>query len=518
MVSIFLCAFLCIIILHGQESDTSITISYFMNPIIEGIPIILDESGQNTFFLDTHYPKILNDYSINHAMVDGSLHLPRGSYFLPALLPKGSAPDSINNYSQIHYRKGDYHSGELGLSLQIEGVDSSYFTLRGFSQSPAIVDKDPNLENYSYSSPNDNLQNYLLSYNHLAKNTSISVDVLYHMEDYHLPLVSYTEFGIYRREIESFHGGLAINKKWGNCLIDIDPAFQLTHANRHNSVTTFFTVWNRFGLKVDTGNHFKISVKQQSKIMTAEKDSQLSKIETHIFKPKLQYHSGGIILEGGAALYNRIFEPEGKASWKYKHIYLAAGREFHMSFLPEQIAEYENIKYYISYINIGYIHKTLKITLEIFQVEDLGSQSPGISGKIDINLPWMRLEQRAGIYNLNSDDDMPIDRFNHIELLFSPNLWRWRTARYQPFMGLESFYVQHSGRTDIDPINVPIFVDSNSESYGSHLINMELGFLINRFKVSYRWGNILGNLVQGSSQTYPIQPVNQLVVAWQFLN
>ena len=157
METILLCAFLFITNLKGQDTDTSITISHFRYPEIDGIPIILDEGGENSFFLDLYYPQIINDYRINYIMVDGALHLPQGSYFLPALLPKGSAPDSINNFSQIHYRTGDYNSGELGLALQIEGADSSFFSLQGFKQSPPVM--------YSYSSWSDNLQNYLMMVN-----------------------------------------------------------------------------------------------------------------------------------------------------------------------------------------------------------------------------------------------------------------------------------------------------------------------------------------------------------------
>ena len=204
MATIVLGTFLFINLLICKETDTSITISHFMYPDIEGIPIILDEGGENSFSLDVHYPRILNDYRINHVMVDGALHLPQGSYFLPALLPKGTAPDSIHNYSQIHYRKGDYNSGELGIALQIEGNDSSYFSLQGFRHSP------PNFI-YSSSSWNDNLQNYLLSYGRLSENASISVDAMYHLENYHLPLLSGLQ---YERETESFHGGLGFEKKW----------------------------------------------------------------------------------------------------------------------------------------------------------------------------------------------------------------------------------------------------------------------------------------------------------------
>ena len=110
--------------------------------------------------------------------------------------------------------------------------------------------------------------------------------------------------------------------------------------------------------------------------------------------------------------------------------------------------------------------------------------------------------------------------FNHMSLLFSPNIWPWGNARYQPFMGFESIYLQHSGKTGIDPTQVPIIDDPVLGAYTSHLINMEFGFLVNRFKISYCFeqSNILGYSATNSYRTYPLQPVQQLMVVWQFWN
>ena len=222
----FLCSLMCFTILLSQDKDTSITLSHFMYPEIEGIPIILDEYGENSFFMDTYFPNILNDFQINNVMVDGALHLPQGSYIMPVLLPNGMVTDSINHYSQINYRKGDYNSGELGISLQIEQVDSSFFSFQGFKQSPPVI--------YSPISWNDNLQNYIMSYEHKYENESIAIDVMYHLEDYHLPL-SFAPDSNFKREVESFHSGLSFEKKWHNLYFKYSPAFQLTDLNRQGT-------------------------------------------------------------------------------------------------------------------------------------------------------------------------------------------------------------------------------------------------------------------------------------------
>ena len=76
------------------------------------------------------------------------------------------------------------------------------------------------------------------------------------------------------------------------------------------------------------------------------------------------------------------------------------------------------------------------------------------------------------MYNINSDDGGPVDMFNHLSLLVSPNIWPWRTTRFQLFMGFESFYLQHSGKASIDPTTLPILADANIGHSTSNLINM----------------------------------------------
>ena len=278
MATILLCAFLFTIIVQGQEMDTSITISHFMYPEIEGIPIILDEGGQNSFFLNIHYPRILTDYSISHVMVDGALHLPQGSYFLPKLLPKTGSADSVHNSSQIHYKKGDYGAGELGLAWQIEGSDSSYFTLQGFRQSPPVM--------HSYSSWSDNLQNYLMSYERFTQDATISVDVMYHLEDYHLPLISGLE---YERKVESFHGGLGFEKKWGRLWVDFHPSFQFTYADRQGLPATYFTLWNKFKGEFQFQEKISLILDHNYRMLFTEFNNEITESYFQINSPSFKY-------------------------------------------------------------------------------------------------------------------------------------------------------------------------------------------------------------------------------------
>ena len=131
-----LCAFLFLNILSAQEVDSSITLSHFQYPVTDGIPIIKDQTGESSYFLNYRNPEFLTDGSNNFVNLDGSLGIPLGSYFLPGLLPKSTQSDSMHNHSQIHYRKGDYDYNDLSIGLLIESSDSGLYSFQGFKRSP----------------------------------------------------------------------------------------------------------------------------------------------------------------------------------------------------------------------------------------------------------------------------------------------------------------------------------------------------------------------------------------------
>ena len=135
------------------------------------------------------------------------------------------------------------------------------------------------------------------------------------------------------------------------------------------------------------------------------------------------------------------------------------------------------------------------------------------------------LDQRFTFYNLNSNtySYAPIDIFSKSAFIFSPNILFWKSARYQPFIGIESVYIKHSGDLGFDLIKVSIFSNDSLEPYSSNLLNLEIGLLVNQFKISYKWINysFLGNnIVQNSNNpdSYSIIPIRHLEIVWQFWN
>ncbi len=185
---VHLCAFLFLNVLLSQDIDSSINIADFQYPEVHGIPIILDETGENTFYLNERNTEFISDGEINQIRLDGSLGIPLGSYFIPKLLPKSSQADSIKNTSQIYYRKGDYDYSDLGIGLQIESSDSGLFSFQGFKRSPP----------YLYQNSEDELQNYLFTIKRKLENSNMEASILYHFESVNLPVACMTPVGTSR--------------------------------------------------------------------------------------------------------------------------------------------------------------------------------------------------------------------------------------------------------------------------------------------------------------------------------
>ena len=478
----------------------------------EGIPIILDETGENSYFLNYRNPEFLTDVSNNFVNLDGSLGIPLGSYFLPGLLPKSTQSDSMHNHSQIYYRKGDYDYSDLSIGLLIESSDSGLYSFQGFKRSP------PQL--YQSSSDKNQLQNYLFSYSQDSENSNVAVSTLYHIENYDLPINQENT----NRKVESFHGGAGISQNFEKLSLGVFPAFQFTNSNRWGSKVSNLTVWNKFKGGFQFQEKFSLILVHNYKMLISEFNDEITESFFQTISPIFKYNSERIMLEAGAAAYNSTITPVGLAGWKWNNFYMSVGKQFEVILIPTESLNTEVIPYSTHVFNAGYENDLFMLNAELFQIIFEEDSNLGVRGKADINLSWLSLRQTAGVYNLESGNShtQPVDMFSNTTIIFSPNIWSWKTARYQPFIGLESIYIKHSGKMGIDPMNPAIFTTQNIAPYSSYLLNLEVGFLVNQFKISYRWVkfNVLDIHVQNSSNPdyYSILPLRHLEVVWQFWN
>ena len=507
---VYLCAFLTFNTIYTQEIDSSIIISDFQYPEIQGIPIILDESGLNTIYLNERNPENINDIYLNQVIINGDFGIPLGSYFLPKILSKSALADSVKNISQIYYRKGDYNYSDLGIGLRIESADSGLFSFNGFKGIP------PQL----YQTSEDAIQNYLFSFERKLDKSSIGVSTLYHTENINIPV---DEPNI-NRKTESFHGGIAYEYIDNRFTLNTEQAFQFTYSNRWGNKNTYLTVWNKIHSSYNIWRDYNLHLYYHDKINFTEIDNEVNTLPSPINSSTIEYKKDNYSLEAGISNYESSLIPIGSIKGNWNSFYFIAKSDYEVGFSAMNNYHLSVIGFQKDVLIVGNRKNKYLGEVELFQIRQESRANLGMRGNVEINLPWLDLRHITSLYNLESDNShvLPINISSYTSFIFSPNIWRWKQARYQPFIGFESTYIQHSGKMGIDLMQPAIFTQDTNDPFSSSLVNMEYGILVNQFKISYRWVkfNMLENLVNNSSNpnAYPILPIRHLEIIWQFWN
>lgn len=510
-----LCAFLFLSVLPSQEITSNINIADFQYPGIHGIPIILDETGENTYYLNEQNPEFISDGEINQIRLNGSLGIPLGSYFIPKLLPKSSQADSIKNTSQIYYRKGDYDYSDLGIGLQIESSDSGLFSFQGFKRSPP----------YLYQNSEDELQNYLFTFERKLENSNVEASILYHFENVNLPV----NLSNASRNVESFHGGAGILHSWSRLTVEAEQAYQFTYLDRWDNKVSYLTIWNRTNSTYQFGEDVKFHLQHNYKMHSTELNSEVVDVSSQLLSSLVEYRKQAYSVQAGFSTYESSLQPIGALNWNWKNYYLSAKRNYEVVFTLNGDYDTKRNPFLTDALVLGYKNKKIEGKLELFHTQNEEKSKLGVRGKADINLPWLDVRHTTAVYNVGSDNSFPqpIDMFSNTSLIFSPagitiikQKFNRKKVRYQPFIGVESTFIQHSGSMGIDPMEPAIFTSQSMEPYSSFLVNMECGLLVNQFKVSYRWVkfNMFGNTANNSinPDSYSILPIRHLEVVWQF--
>ena len=505
---IYVLAFSFITSVWCQLEESVVLTSDFLYSNEKNIHFILDESGQNTFILNKYYPFFMNDYSNNQILVDGSLQLPQGGYIFPKLLSFLNVPDSVNHISQIHYEKGDYGLGELGLSLQIRQNDSIQYSFHGLTTSPPII--------HSSSAWDDGLQNYLFNYKNNMDNGSIDLDIMYHFENHHFPLNTENDFS---RRVESFHSGMKIIKNSNAWRFDAQPVIQVSNINRDGIENSFFTFWYNEVISYHFRKKINFYFKYDSKWIMSEGENKINEYNYNIIRPGIIYDNGDFIFEIDIAIIDKILKPEMSFKWSRNDYFLGIDQKHSIYFNLSDHDKFSENHIDVTSLKIGYLGDKNKILFDLFSVQDSIYEYFGFGSEMTMAFDWIVLSQKGLLYNQNDINRPPIEMYNHLNLFLSPNVWFWKNARYQPFAGMELTSIKHSGMNVINPIELPISTISvSNQSLFTNVALMEFGIIVNRFKVSYQMisSDLFGQKQSNSSFSYPIESINNLVIEWQF--
>ncbi|MDP6936134.1 MAG: hypothetical protein QGF36_01750 [Candidatus Marinimicrobia bacterium] len=500
--------FLTSLPLWSQEDLLHIQIKNYANESPSGIPVVFDEAGENTYILNKHIPSILEDYKKDAVRIDGSSGLPPGSFYLPKILPV-SERDSVRNTSQLDYKKGDYDLFELGVGLQVFNIDSTHYHFQAMKRNLPVI--------YQSSLSSDFLQNYLLSVTKESGAQKVRISAFYHLEEYNLPVNT----GLNRRVAEGFHSGIQYKRNWKNVGLEIHPALEVHEVNWAGATTQRQIYWNDFESVWSLRDNFSLGAGHSYKSVNLEFNNEIHSQNYTVSHVLGKMSSGRVQLNLGGAIAESLFDITGKIEWRGVGVITGLKREIKPYFIQDNYY-YKNAEY-IS-INSLYILRNIeyyKVLLEVYEGELSTAKIAGGLAELTFQFPWLSSQNQFGIYSSAGENRLPLSSFAVSNIFFSPNIWFWQDARYQPFLQLETTFLGHGGENGFNPLNPAFIIPVDRTPYNSMLVNAEIGFLVKGFRVSYRWVkfNLLDE-IQNSTHpdSYNIVPLRYLNISWQFLN
>ena len=544
------------------SANEDLDIDHFYEPALDGPCITFDPTYTTAFYLNHYNPNILSDYQILDIRINGSNLTPGSS----SLNPLGSyiisplynifIKDTISSTAFEHNR-GDYNYNEnvIFINNKYENNLSSFFM--------AQSKKYDGLQ--SINSNSDPLQNYFLNiskkYFRLNESLrgSISGSLMYHKENTIIPLINDS----YSRNSEGFLSGFSVSSYSDIFDFKLSNSFQLNRDNYElDSYSDVYTSWFDVESKLKINNFINIISLYQRKENSydyklsedfdnsVELDTNKKVILDKLFLTsqfkynKLTFNLTLCMLNQDNNDYEyQLISPRLNFNLIYDlnntivslnrvtHSYLNG---FSMYDNSDELLFIDNTLFDLTALKINYRNKFLNLMLEPFQLtsyiyhsesEDvfdfkldrLGKVN-GINTFLSFKNNYIIAELKSSFYN--SDFSYPINFYSNYSILFSPKI---NKKRFRPFIGLNGVFMDLSENSYIDYLSQPYINNSNSNSniYKQiNLLNVQLGIILNQFKISYHFSNpINSDILFSFTDSYQsIAPFSKLQVTWQFLD
>ena len=541
-------------IIFSQNND--IDISNFYEPVIDYNHITLDPNYSTSFLINTYNPNNIDDINLYDIKIDGSIMAPSGSYVISPLL-NNFMKDTISSTAFEHSR-GDYAFNENVIFID-KIVDSTLKTIF-----VAQSKKYDGLQ--SINSNSDALQNYFfnLSKKHHINddlNLLLSSTILYHKENTIIPLKSSSS---YRRYSEDYLAGITLQSNYKNTFIFmLNNSFQNGRGNFYNNINSDrFCNWINFYGRYSYNKNIDFLIQTHNKENSIENltnTNEFLKIKTisneYILSAKLKHKNRVLkfsvykfdhnymddFINNGQL--NNIFSSEVKLnlpkfnfdfSYKYSDDITLTLKRFTESCIYDYAKVRQND---INSLIINYKKDWFEIFLEpfyltsyyndaSFNINSLSKEGEitGLNSFFILEKKYLMANFKSSIYNSNYKT--PLDYYFNYSILFAP---KYKNKRFRPFLGLNGIHSKINSSNFIDFTNEEnsyviwndLINDSNQPSSKNvSLINLELGLILNNFKISYHFTNPLSeDILFSYSELYQSIPFfSKLQVTWQFLD
>ena len=525
------------------NGNLGIDIGNFYESAPEGPVITFDPSYNTAFYLNDYNPNIFSDYTIIDIKINGSRYNSIGSYDISPIY-KNFISDTSSSTAFEHNR-GDYAHNEniIFINNKYENDVSAFFMAQSnkYDGLPSINSNSEILQNYFF-----NVQKkYFKSSEMYGK---ISNSIMYHKENMLVPLND----GSYNRKSEDFLAGFSIESNYFNVIdFNFSNSVQINRGNSDLGLySDNYNKWIDIDLKFKINNKLNLLAKYVNKTISSdikenESDYLFNEISLNTFSISGIYKNKDIIFNTTLITHNHssndiISTDEFKRPrfnfnliYNYKSsINFSVNKNTH-----SYIIKNSNIMIDLITFNIDYKTSALKFSFEPFYLT---------SYKYDPNLLINVFYKQGNINGLNTTlsytnnyliGDMkssfykssyvtPLNFYVNYSLLFAP---KFNQNRYRPFIGIngilmdinESTYIEISDDNNYQPY---LFQGNEENSIGEsknvNLLNLELGIILNQFKISYHFTNPFNDntLFSYSNNYQKIGSFSKLQVTWQFLD
>ena len=554
ILNIFLIFFLLSI---SNSQNTELDISNFYEPTFDYNYFTFDPNYSTSFLINTYNPNNLDDINLYDIKIDGSIMAPTGSYIISPLL-NNFIKDTISSTAFEHNR-GDYAFNENVIFID-NVIDSSLKTIF-----VAQSKKYDGLQ--SINSNSDALQNYFfnLSKKHHINddlNLLLSSTILYHKENTIIPLKSSSS---YSRNSEDYLAGITLQSNYKNTFnFMLNNSFQNGRGNFYNNLNS-----DRFCNWINFKGVYSLSPKLDFLIQTFKKQNSIENLTDSNEFLKIKTIVNEYILSAQLKHKNRVFK---FSIYKFDHNYtddLVYDENQLNNIYPSEIELnlpkfnfdfsynfsdditftlkrftktyiYDYIKVQQNDINslkINYKKDWFEIFLEpfyltsyynnaSFNINSLSKEGEitGLNSFFMLEKKYFMANFKSSIYNSNYTT--PLEYYLNYSILFAP---KYKNKRFRPFIGLNGIFSKINNSNYID------FSD-NQNSYSQwsnfminndqdlnknvNLINIQIGLLLNQFKISYHFTNPFNQntLFSFSEQYQSIPYFSKLQVTWQFFD
>ncbi|MDB3868699.1 hypothetical protein N9263_01400 [Candidatus Marinimicrobia bacterium] len=453
----------------------------------ESIPYIsvsIDPIGNTVYKLDSVIPFVQKDIHIFDIRINGELGLPLSSFIFNIDEPPVYLTDSLRTRSVFQFIKGDY--GFRDLRVKTQSLTLNKGTLTGFAHTRSYSGINGYIGNASIT------QNYLLNYMNSFKNSNLSITTAYHNEEMNIPTNNFT----YGDKLnESYFSGISYFYKsnFGNFKYVSDLQVSETNIQNSKSEDWIYSQAGEFEFNMmgQLSPFIRFSESEENQYIYrlgfnwSDSLYNISLNSTYINSPELE-----IILN--KRLNNGYIEIERKILDDYL----------------DDTETYILSTFTIAIMNNSFNFQVIPsiITLDSFLFNSyrwsLGYQSP-----------ILMLNAGGCFYDKN---DFGLRRVINTKLQINFPYFE----RYTPYLKTEynNFYIKESISTNFLKEGGLIEVHLSNMNPIVHSLNFEFGFILESFKVSYHYRNILG---EDGRFTYNYEEVPMhkcLKVAWQFRN